>query len=104
MTENTTQNKLIIVLTAVLLAVLVASGIILFLLPSSESDNFTDVSPEETESVGVTTNSAGSVPTGSFRLDVLQRQAYQLLNKQLVREGARPVKPPTTVGKANPFL
>lgn len=85
------QNKLITILAVVLL--LVIAGSVAILVTSS---------PDATPGTSTTTAPTGKQYT--FNLDVLQQQAYQLINKQLVREGALPVAPPATPGKANPFL
>lgn len=86
------QNQLITILTIVLLIVIGASMFVLF--GSSPATQLTATSEESSD-----------VPVSSqFKLEVLEQQAYQLLNKQLIREGALPVKPPVIVGKANPFL
>ncbi len=86
------QNQLITILALVLLTVVLGSVAILFMTSSP--------SPSST----TTTDSSIAAVEGSFNLEVIQQQAYQLINKQLVREGALPVPPPVTPGKANPFL
>lgn len=104
------QNKIIIVLSAVLAAVVIMSVALLVFLPG-------DAEPvpinEEGSSVSVTdlsdttsqaAPSAPTTPDQDFNLNGLQRPEYQKLNKQLVQEGALPVKPPAVTGKANPFF
>ncbi len=86
-----TQNQLITLLSLVLLVVV--AGSVFVLMQSSP--------PEEQLE---TTEDSEAPVDNSFDIRVLQQQAYQLLNKQLIREGALPVKPSATVGKANPFL
>lgn len=39
-----------------------------------------------------------------FNLQVLDRTVYKSLNQTLIQSGQLPVRPPTTAGKANPFL
>lgn len=88
------QNQLITLLTIVLL--LVIFGSIFVLLNTSEESSL----PTTTEAPAATTTRTENL----FPLEILERQSYQLLNKQLVKEGALPVPPPPTVGKANPFI
>lgn len=85
------QNQLITLLLVVLLLVVAASAFIL-LGPMSGTDS-TIPSP-----------STQAPAQSHFQLDILEQQAYKLLNKQLVKEGALPVQPSATAGKANPFL
>lgn len=87
------QNQLIAILTIVLL--LVIGGSIVILLTTSDS------STPPADSVA-----SPQATSGQFTLNLkpLEQSAYQLINKQLVKEGALPVQPPATPGKANPFL
>ena len=87
------QNQLIATLAAVLLLVIAASA---FVLLTSSPDEGMPPAPSST--------AEPLAPANTFELDILRGQAYQLLNKQLVKEGALPVKPATATGKANPFL
>lgn len=84
-------QKTVIFLFAVLLALVVAGAAVLFLLPEDSSN------PEETP-----------VPTGTLTtgLDtsILESTNYTQLDASLIQQGALPVKPPATTGKANPFL
>lgn len=83
------QNKLISILAVVLLVVIIGSVVVMWRTPrSSDTDLAADTA---------------SPAVSLFPIEILQRQAYQLLNKQLVREGALPVQPAAS-GKANPFL
>lgn len=74
-------------LVAILLAAIGVAAVILFLLPSNQT-------PQQ------------SPATTSQRLDtsVLQRSDYTGLDTSLLQQGALPVQPPPTTGKANPFL
>ena len=86
------QRKLIIILGIMLLAVIVVSSAILFLLPEEGSQ------PLNPSAIPQTTRSDG------FNTGVLQRSSYTLLNTTLIENGFLPVRPPATTGKANPFL
>lgn len=90
------QNTMIVILTAVLLAVVAASVLLLWMAPSDDP------------SVPIAGSGANparqSDTTPGFNLTAIQSSAYQLLSKQLVLEGLLPVRPPAIVGKANPFL
>lgn len=88
------NNKLIIILAAVFLAVIVVAAALFFLVPGT---------PKNT-TVPVGSNAPLSNGDGGLDFTVLQRQQYQLLNRQLLQEGALPVAPPPQVGKPNPFL
>lgn len=89
------SNKLIVILAGALLAVVVVASALFIMMPSSDNK------PSDTSTPGIRET---STPVAGFKVDVLQRSAYQLLNRQLVAEGALPVQPPLEVGKANPFL
>ncbi len=100
----TSSNRTIVILGAVFLAIIVVVIVIVALIPRDESapDPVTVTTSDTTTESDVTIDTA-STSTG-FDLGVLNRRLYQLLNRQLVQEGAIPVQPPTVVGKANPFL
>ena len=83
---------------AVFLAIVVVAIVIFALIPSDDTADVTV--PDETPDAVTATPSASE----GFDLKVLNRRVYQLLNRQLVQEGAIPVQPPAGVGKANPFL
>lgn len=93
-------NKIVMILTGVLLLVIAASIGVLLILPGDDSDSLS-VTGTDTPLLRDTPPSS---TTQSFDLTVTQRQSYQILNKQLVHEGALPVQPPVSTGKANPFL
>ena len=84
-------RKTIVILLAVLLALVAVGGAIVFLLPDD-----TTTPP---------TQSPSTVSTPQ-RLDLsaLERSDYTQLDTSLLQQGALPVLPPATVGKANPFL
>ncbi len=88
------QNQLIAILTIILLLV-IGGSIIILLTTSSDSDTPSATTIDEVQA-----------PTAQFTINLkpLEQQSYQLINKQLVKEGALPVQPPATPGKANPFL
>ncbi len=103
--ERTQQQKLIITLGAVLVAVLVASGVVVYIVSTS--------SEEEVDPLFVDEASTGSdetdtpAPAGNqtgFNTTPLQRNEYTSLNAQLIQSGQLPVQPPAATGKANPFL
>lgn len=109
----TSQQKLVIVLVAVLLAVIIVSGVVLWALPSQESANTLEFSDTET-SASLTANSFGeetdnaltettSAPT-EFNIAVFERAVFRALNLTLITNGSLPVGPPGIIGKANPFL
>ncbi|MBI3250552.1 MAG: hypothetical protein HYZ61_01720 [Candidatus Andersenbacteria bacterium] len=85
-------KKTIIFLSAILLAVLVAGGAIIFLLPNGNTPVVNDnPTPTTTFGTGLDTS-------------VLESSDYNQLDAALIQQGALPVKPPATTGKANPFL
>jgi hypothetical protein len=86
------QNQLISFLAGILLLVIGASAFVL-LRSNPEISAPTPLPSDEP-----------SATEDHFQLDILERQTYQLINKQLVKEGALPVKPSDSAGKANPFL
>jgi len=89
------QRRLVIILSAVLLAVVIVAGIILVLLPKGGQNSLLQPSDGTNVSVNV---------APSFDLTVLQRSAYRALNITLLQNGLLPVTPSATTGKANPFL
>ena len=91
-----TQNKLIMLLGGILLIVIAASAFVLLQSTPPPINGTPSSSPEA--------SSGDSAAASGFELKILQQQAYQLLNKQLIREGALPVSPAAAPGKANPFL
>lgn len=94
------SNKVIMILTGVLLVVIAASMGVLLILPDDETGS----APATSTDTPLLRDTPPSSTTQSFDLTVTQRQSYQTLNKQLVHEGALPVQPPVSTGKANPFL
>lgn len=84
------QNSALLVGAAFVLAVVIA-GAGLFLVLSRGKDADT------------TDGGSLSSTTSLFNLQVLDRQAYRVLNPQPVQEGALPVQPPANIGKPNPF-
>lgn len=95
------QRQLIIILGAVLLAVIVGSGAVLW---SFGSRTTTD-GPEPAATGQAPTESPVSVGIGTgFDTTVLRSSRYTTLDQQLVNDGSLPVQPPAGVGKANPFL
>lgn len=94
------QTRLIVILSAILLAVIVGSGILIFLLPSSSP------TPTITPTTDETATTATTAPTGqgNFNTGVFQRSDYVVLDRQMIQDGRLPVQPPANAGKANPFL
>jgi len=95
------QRRLIIVLSAVLLAVLAVSAAVLLLLPDND-----EIATDNTPSTPAAPVSGEvELPDGTvFNLAVLQRAVYKNLNLGVLQGGLLPVRPPAAVGKANPFL
>lgn len=96
------NRKLVLTLVAVLLAVVVASAAIIWLVPGEDEPTFESVS----ESLDTTTPlipETDTVNSGKFDLTPLEQAAYRNLNLPLITNGSLPVKPPAG-GKANPFL
>jgi len=89
----TTQNKIIIILIAVLF-VAIAIGALVIVLTSSPED----------VSNGSDTILPVSATFQGFDVRVFQSQDYQKLNLQPIIERLLPVQPPEIIGKANPFL
>lgn len=95
----TKQSQLIVILV-VLLGVALAAAVGVFLsMPATEESPSLPRSP-----VADTTSPAASPGSSEYDLTVLQRQSFLLLDKRPIVEGALPVQPPATTGKANPFL
>ena len=93
------ENKLVVILAGVLLAIVVVAGAVFILVPGDDE-------PSD-EVVTTAINSDVQTPSSTargFDLTVLQQRAFQLLNRQLVLEGALPVQAPAAIGKANAFL
>lgn len=84
---ESSNTRLIIILSVALLVVIAGSGALLYLLPASRS---------------VPTPAAPAIE--AFNLQVLQRGGYTSLDQHLIGAGLLPVAPPAVVGKANPFL
>jgi hypothetical protein len=89
---NNSNNRLVLVLVGILLAVVSASAALYLLLPSDTELNQKSATPEET------------ITPANFDISVFEKQGYQQLNRQLMQAGVLPVQPPSNVGKANPFL
>lgn len=109
--DNSGQNKLIIILSGILVAALLAAGAIIFLLPSNDSGSTSSVTDT---AVGLlsrfqfsSSDSDSTTPRPSppdFQTSVLDRGSYQQLNTTLIENGLLPVRPDPAAGKANPFL
>lgn len=84
-------RKIIIILVAVLIAALLLGAVLFYFLPS---DSATPVSPSP----------APPLTDAAFNFEVLQRPEFLQLNHSFIQQGALPVPPPATIGKANPFL
>ncbi len=82
-------NRRLVVILALVLAALVAGGVLLFIVLPSEP------APVDT---------APAVGSTELDLKLLQQAEYLRLDQQPVRDGSLPVPPPTGAGKANPFL
>lgn len=95
--ESTSSGKTIIMLVAALLAVLLVSITVLYLLPTGRDS--VPVEPLSQDEAG----SAAPAGTG-FNWQVLERSVYKALDSTLLQRGLLPVKPPVGTGKANPFL
>ena len=97
------QRKLIIVLLAVLLAVLAASGVVLVFLPTGGQSE----DPVTGTSTSTQNNQPGDIDeqdVQGFNLQTLERNAFKELDTGMIQRGLLPVKPPQGTGKANPFL
>jgi len=97
-----TGNRTVVILGAVFLAAVIVAIVIFFMVPAGDTPG-TEQSDTTTAPVLDGAPAATGASTG-FDLGVLNRRVYQLLNRQLVQEGAIPVPPPPAVGKPNPFL
>ncbi|MEX1997899.1 MAG: hypothetical protein WEA04_04485 [Candidatus Andersenbacteria bacterium] len=89
------QTRVIIILSAVLIAAALVSALVLSLLPS------------QSQPTGPSSPLPGELSedsTSGFNLQFLQTASYLSLDKQLIISGALPVQPPAATGKANPFL
>lgn len=93
------QTKIVIILTAVLLAVVAASVGLLLLLPGSTTPDASLLTPSPAFTPIIPAASGGS-----FNFSVFQQAAFQSLDLRLVADGSLPVQPPAGTGKANPFL
>lgn len=82
-------NHRLVVTLALILAALVAGGVLLFVLLPNEPAPLVD-----TPTVGA----------AELDLKLLQQAEYLRLDQQPVRDGSLPVPPPTGAGKANLFL
>ena len=89
------QNRLVIMLAAILLAVVAVSVGVLYFVPGDKSS-----APQSPTDNAVDTVSGAT----GLNLDILQKTSYQSLDSKAVENGSLPVQPPTGVGKANPFL
>ena len=87
------QQRLMIVLGAVLLAVILVSGIIIVVLPNTSP---TQIDQES--------DPAATATPATFDLTVFERAPFKALNNALLQNGLLPVQPPPATGKANPFL
>lgn len=88
--ENDSQTRLIVIL-AVGLAFVVAGAVgIFYLLPGAVKLPAADQLPP--------------AAAAEFNLQVLDRAVYRGLDQGLIQSRQLPVRPPTGVGKANPFL
>jgi hypothetical protein len=88
------NQRLIIVLSATLLAALLVSILVFVLLPDQSEPTAVDTPPSPEE----------AFTQSEFNLGVTERTEYRRLDSRPLQEGALPVAPPAAVGKANPFL
>lgn len=84
------HQRLISTLVGVLVLVIAISAGVFYLLPNA-AERLTAPSTDN------------KVPS-QFNLQVLDRATYKFLDQHLIQIGDLPVRPPTAVGKANPFL
>lgn len=96
------QTQLILVLVAVLLAVVLASAAVLWLLPAGEAIPPADLTDQTMP--GPAEVPPAPAASGGFNTAVLRSSRYTTLDQQLVTDGSLPVQPPASIGKANPFL
>lgn len=97
------QTRLMVILVAVLLAVVLASVTILWLLPASSPTAEEPIAANSPE-VGDEPGNEQSSQAEGLDLAPVQRAGWRALDTQPILEGALPVQPPAVVGKANPFL
>lgn len=96
----TSQNKLVIGLAILLALVLAISLAVVFLWPTATAP----VAPDSSISP-FSSDATPPLDTGAaFDVRVFQQPQYQTLDQRLIQEGALPVQPPATTGKANIFL
>jgi len=82
-------QRIVIILSAVLLALLVAFGVIyVFVTPSKPAS---EIPPSSSAAPG-------------FDLSALDRAQYRQLDQRPIQDNALPVHPPDGVGRPNPFL
>ena len=114
------QGKTVRILLILLVIALVAAAAIVWLLPSKQTTpdiiNDDDLVPVQsgplfdeaatipTDPIGVIAQPSTGTANAVFNLGIFERSSYNILNHQLINEGALPVQPPPTTGKANPFL
>lgn len=84
---ESSNTRLIIILSVVLALVIAGSAALLYWLPSAGR-----------------TPAPPALASETFNLQVLQRAGYTSLDQHLIGAGQLPVAPPATAGKANPFL
>lgn len=90
------QKQTIIVLVAAFVGVIAVSMVVLLVLPDASAPVSEDAL--QSPATGVSTSATG------FNLGVLDRTGYKMLDQTPIQNGALPVLPPPTTGKANPFL
>lgn len=100
----TNQKKLIVTLVAILLAVIVVSAGVLFMLPSTDEPGAPLLSDETQTSTTPSTTTQQDVSGSGFNVSIFQSTAFRALNLQLITGGRLPVQAPAGTGKANPFL
>ena len=89
------QQKTILLLVAILLAVIASSIAVLVLLPNGEDTQTGDT---------VTEGTPADTQLENFNLNVLERSDFKELDQTLIENNSLPVQPPAAIGKANPFL
>ena len=92
------QNRLIIMLAAVLFAVVAVSVGLLYIVPGEKSSGPSLATPE------ISPMPTSSGVSSDLNSDTFQLKGYQVLNTKPVQDGLLPVQPPAGVGKANPFI
>lgn len=92
-------RKTIVLLTAVLLALVAVSGVLLFVFSPSDSD--TTVTETPSSAADIDTN---LIETRGVDTSIFSQNGYTSLDTSLIQQGVLPVRPPATVGKGNPFL